>query len=149
MNKSNSRHIKHLRSHQQITDKPKQDSSTEVNTVFCGPRVVFGARVNKKLKERFVEVAKREYGSVCRLQEALMAAVLAVTPIKVNSSKTVTIEKIVIGGICGRVGMLRVLGIHACMNPRTTFWYYDPDYPDDGGTRDYEERKAARARFVK
>jgi hypothetical protein len=74
----------------------KRDSYTEVNTVFSGPRVVFGVRVNKKLKEQFVEVAKREFGSVCRPLEAFMAAVLAVTPLKVNSSKTINIEKIVI-----------------------------------------------------
>ena len=92
-----SKHIKTLPSQpNKKTTKTKQDSSTRVNTVFSGPRVVFGARVNEKLKKRFVEVAKREYGSVCRLQEAFMAAVLAVSPLKVNSSKTVHIEKIVI-----------------------------------------------------
>jgi hypothetical protein len=93
---SKTQDIKKLSQPTKKTNKTKQDSSTEVNTVFSGPRVVFGARVSKKLKEQFVEVAKREYGSVCRLQEALMAAVLAVTPLKVNSSKTITIQKIVI-----------------------------------------------------
>jgi hypothetical protein len=70
----------------------KQDSYTEVNTVFSGPRVVFGVHVNKKLKEQFVEVAKREFGSVCRPVEAFMAAVLAIThskltPVKLSTSK--------------------------------------------------------------
>jgi len=140
-------HIKPLRS-QKPTEKTKQkqDSSTEVNTVFCGPRVVFGARVNKKLKEQFVEVAKQEYGSVCRLQEAFMAAVLAVTPLKVNSSKTITIEKIVIErNLRPRryaTGSRYTRGERESnrWDPKTTLWYYDPEYPDDGGVLDHQQR---------
>ena len=93
MDKSNSEHIKPSPPHKKNNQK-KQDSKTEVYSVFSGHRVVCSFRCSEELKKAFIPVAKHYFGSVCRPLEAFMASVLTAVDEHVNFGHTIKIEKL-------------------------------------------------------
>jgi len=84
----------------------KHDSITNVNfsdyaavRYFRNRRVVLGVRVDEGLAERFKQLAKQVYGSVCRAVEVYMVNFIEACERGVNfcyTSKPVKIEKVVI-----------------------------------------------------
>ena len=126
------------------------DSMTKVN--FGQPRVCFSVRISADLKKRFTETVKAKKLSTCFIVETLLSAWLEGLKVLAKAQSlpvdthpyTITIHQ-TFQRVVKRV---RRKGLVEEYLPETNRWkadigwYFDAEFPNDGGVLDYHQRKS-------